>query len=72
MFRALLAHPQDALHKQHLVYWVRNMSVGCGTIEVSLEPRHSHLTLYARSIPNAVCAAPDEDEEVMLETCRGT
>jgi hypothetical protein len=28
MFRALLAHPQDVLHKQHLVYCVRIMSVG--------------------------------------------
>jgi hypothetical protein len=29
MFRALLAHPQESLHKQHLVYCVRVMSVGC-------------------------------------------
>jgi hypothetical protein len=28
MFRALLAHPQEALHKQHLAYCVRVMSVG--------------------------------------------
>jgi hypothetical protein len=28
MFRALLAHPQEALHKQQLVYCVRVMSVG--------------------------------------------
>jgi hypothetical protein len=28
MFRALLAHPQEAIHKQHLVYCVRVMSVG--------------------------------------------
>jgi hypothetical protein len=28
MFRALLALPQEALHKQHLVYCVRVMSVG--------------------------------------------
>jgi hypothetical protein len=33
MFRALLAHPQEVLHKRHLVYCVRVMSVGC-TIEV--------------------------------------
>jgi hypothetical protein len=31
MFRALLAHPKEALHKRHLVYCVRVMSVGCGT-----------------------------------------
>jgi hypothetical protein len=29
------------------------------------------LTLYARNIPNAVCVAPPEDEQVMLETRRG-
>jgi hypothetical protein len=29
MFRALLAHLQEALHKHHLVHCVRVMSVGC-------------------------------------------
>jgi hypothetical protein len=29
MFRALLVHLQEALHKRHLVYCVRVMSVGC-------------------------------------------
>jgi hypothetical protein len=29
MFRALLAHLQEALHKRHFVYYVRVMSVGC-------------------------------------------
>jgi hypothetical protein len=57
MFRTLLAHPQEVLHKRHLVYCVRIMSVGCGTV--------------ARNIPNAVCAQPPKDEQVMLETCRG-
>jgi hypothetical protein len=32
MFRALPAHPQEALHKRHLVYCVRIMSVGCDTV----------------------------------------
>jgi hypothetical protein len=68
MFRALLAHPQEALHQRHLVYCVRIMSVGCATI-VSGGPAQP--TLYARNIPNAVCVAPPEDEKVMLETCRG-
>jgi hypothetical protein len=36
MFRALLAHPQQALHKRHLVYCVRVMSVCCIRIEVEL------------------------------------
>jgi hypothetical protein len=29
MFRAVLAHPQEAIRKRHLVYCVRVMSVGC-------------------------------------------
>jgi hypothetical protein len=29
MFRALLAHLQEAIHKRQLVYCVRVMSVGC-------------------------------------------
>jgi hypothetical protein len=29
IFRALLAHPQEATHKRHLVYCVRVISVGC-------------------------------------------
>jgi hypothetical protein len=41
MFRALLAHPQDSLHKRHFVYCVRVMSVGCGTVAVKLEQCHS-------------------------------
>jgi hypothetical protein len=34
MFRALLAHPQGALHQRHLVYCVRDMTVDCTRIEV--------------------------------------
>jgi hypothetical protein len=37
----------------------------------ALQPCHSQLTLYARNIPNAVCVAPPDDEQVKLETCRG-
>jgi hypothetical protein len=36
MFRALLAHLQEALHKQYLVYCMRVMSVGCTRIKVEL------------------------------------
>jgi hypothetical protein len=32
MFRALLAHPQEALNKRHMVYCVRVMSVDCTRI----------------------------------------
>jgi hypothetical protein len=69
MLRVLLAHPQEALHKRHLVFGVSIMSVGCGTFAVKLHP--CPLTLYARTIPKAVCAGLAEDEQVMLETCRG-
>jgi hypothetical protein len=34
MFLALLVDPQEALHKRHLVYCVRVMSVGCDTVLV--------------------------------------
>jgi hypothetical protein len=89
MFRALLAHPQEALHKRYLVYCVRVMSAGCTRIEVehsnagaanmhitctiavSLQSWHTQLTLHPRNIPSAFCVAPPEDEQVMLETCRG-
>jgi hypothetical protein len=56
MFRALLAHPQEALHERHLVYGVRVMSLGC---------------YQEWSGTCAVCVAPPDDEQVMLETCRG-
>jgi hypothetical protein len=55
MFRALLAHPQEALNKRHLVYCVRVMSVGCNS----------------STITSGACESPPEDEQVMLETCRG-
>jgi hypothetical protein len=45
--------------------------IDCGTVVVSLLPCHSQLILYACNIPNAVCVTPPEDEQVMLETCRG-
>jgi hypothetical protein len=38
MFRALFVHPQEALHKQNLVYCVRMISVGCGPVTVKLQP----------------------------------
>jgi hypothetical protein len=69
MFRALVAHPQEALNKQQLVNCVRVMSVGYGT--ASLQPYHSQLTLYTSNIPSAVCVTPPEDEQVTPETCRG-
>jgi hypothetical protein len=32
---------------------------------------HSQLTLHTRNIRSAVCLSPPEDEQIMLETCRG-
>jgi hypothetical protein len=40
MFRSLLAHPQEPLHKRHLVYCMLIMSVGCATIADSLQSWH--------------------------------
>jgi hypothetical protein len=34
MFRALLTDPQEVVHKRHLVYCVRVLSVGCTRIGV--------------------------------------
>jgi hypothetical protein len=44
MFRALLAQPQEVLHKRRLVDCVRVMSVGCTRIEVPLHSWCSQLT----------------------------
>jgi hypothetical protein len=59
MFRKLLAHLQEALHKRHLVYCVRVMSVGSTWC--------SRLTEHARNIPSDACEAITEDEQVKLE-----
>jgi hypothetical protein len=48
-----------------------SFSGGATQTAVKLQSWHSQLTLYARNIPSAVCAAPPENEQLMLETCRG-
>jgi hypothetical protein len=58
MFRALLAHPQEALQKWHLVY--------CSETATVPQPTDIIRTQYTKCL----CAAPPEDEQVMLETCR--
>jgi hypothetical protein len=138
MFRAFLAYPQEALHKQHLVHCVciHVMSVGCSTV-AALNVQGSERTVFLTNPQTgemfvwgckfgktnwlcqysetdvmhfslillrikglymfrallahpqqvlhnstwyiacvlcrlaAVCVAPPEDEQVMLETCRG-
>jgi hypothetical protein len=46
MFRALLAHPQEVLHKQHFVYCRRIMSVGCAIVPQSTESVCTQYTKY--------------------------
>jgi hypothetical protein len=49
MFRALLAHPQEALIKRHLVYCVRVISVGCTRIEsILVQPTDITRTQYTK------------------------
>jgi hypothetical protein len=49
MFQALLAQPQEALHKRHLVCFVRVMSLGCTRIEVELvQPTDITRTQYTK------------------------
>jgi hypothetical protein len=50
----------------HSIYWESKAVAWLQKLQLC----HSHLT-YAHSIPNAVCSASTEDEQVMLETCRG-
>jgi hypothetical protein len=48
MFRALLAHPQDALHKRHLVSCMRVMSVGytrCSQLTYVTRTQHTKFIL---------------------------
>jgi hypothetical protein len=44
MFRALLAHPQQALHKRQFLYGVRVMAGGGTSFGVELHPWCSQLT----------------------------
>jgi hypothetical protein len=45
MYQALLADPQEALHKRHLVYCMRVMSVACTRFGVELMPHFSEILL---------------------------
>jgi hypothetical protein len=40
-------------------------------LEFHSNPGSSHQTQHARNIQIVVCAAPPEDEQVVLETCKG-
>jgi hypothetical protein len=72
MFRALLSHPQEALHIRRLAYCVRVMSVGCtgiGVFHSSPGAANWHNTHVVCQAP--FVEAPAEDEQVMFETFRG-
>jgi hypothetical protein len=58
MFRALFTHPQEKLHKRHFA------CVLCQLAAPGLE--------FHSNIQSAVCATSPEDEQVMLETRRGS
>jgi hypothetical protein len=66
MFRALLAYPDEALHKRPLVYLVRVSDISSTPTLVATNWQH------ACNIPSAACSAPPEDEQVMLEACGGS
>jgi hypothetical protein len=66
MFRALLAYPQEVLHRWHLVYCMCVMSGDC-----TKETLCSQLTKHVCTTLIAACLIPPEDEQVMLETCTG-
>jgi hypothetical protein len=46
MFRELLAHPQEALNKQYMVYCVRVMSVGCTILVQSTDVTRMQYTKW--------------------------
>jgi uncharacterized membrane protein YbjE (DUF340 family) len=71
MFQALLAHTQEVLNKQHLIYCMCFMSVGCTRIGAKVQSWCSQHTYHARNIPSTACVVPPEDKQIMLETCRG-
>jgi hypothetical protein len=65
MFWALFAHTQEALHKRHLVYCV------CVLCQLKFHFNPGTANWHIRNIPSAAYEAARQDEEVMLETCRG-
>jgi hypothetical protein len=68
MFRSLLSHPQEELHKRHLVYCMRVMSVGyTNSTPILVQSADITRTQYTK----CRLLAPPEDEKVVLETRRG-
>jgi hypothetical protein len=52
MFRPLLARLRESLHRRNLVYWVRIMSVGCGTVEVIIRAQYTKCLIYNIFVSN--------------------
>jgi hypothetical protein len=51
MFRKLLAHPQETLHKRQLVYWMRVMSVSCtSSTPFLVQPTDITRTQYTKKL----------------------
>jgi hypothetical protein len=65
MFQALLAHPHAALHKKTF-----GILRAC-YVSWLYQDWCSQLTQHAHNTPNTTCVVPPEDDQVMLETCRG-
>jgi hypothetical protein len=70
MFRALLAHPQEGLHKRHLIYCVRVMSVGCSRIGVELRsiPVLNKLNKSASRLFHSFSILSDDRSEASYKT----
>jgi hypothetical protein len=70
MFRALRPHPQAALHKRHLVYCVRVMSVGYGTVAV---PRKREKMKHSETVGyrgGGVFNSPPGHSQILIKRSR--
>jgi hypothetical protein len=65
MFRALLAHPQEAPYKRHLVY---NVAPGSKFTSILVHPSDITRTQYTKFR----LLAPPKGEQIMFETFRGS
>jgi hypothetical protein len=67
VFRALLAHPQKALNKWHLVYCMRLMLAGVEHSNPGAATLHNTHAIYQVPLVQHLL----RKEQVMLEKCRG-
>jgi hypothetical protein len=66
MFRALLAHPQEATNNGTRYIACVLYQLAASGLKWNFNPG-----AHARNIPSAACAETPENEQVILETCRG-